>query len=251
MEKLIRLANLIGPRLKLQDVSETSQSIFSFLQKDRFLKQIRESLKPEEVVYLVFLLLNYKRGNELAPAYEECLANLFSFSVIYISDDRPYSDCDECGGSGYSSCDECDGIGNMNCGQCDGDGKIDGEDCDNCEGDGKTQCGNCGGDGEMTCQNCGGDGEIEDYSQHIVSQTEYFSIDTSLFKELELMDEGDVLKDGDDFSAWTFTTYYISGESGEFEDYSADEYILGDFNTNPNISTRRYEIRDMDLKDFV
>ena len=250
MEKLLNLTKAIAPKLTR---AYTSQDIYAEFNKDRFLKQIRSRLSPTEIIYLVFLIMGYKRGMELLPVYEDIKNNLFSFSVIYVDEDRPQTSCDDCGGSGTIDCSECDGSGKETCSDCDGDGEIDGESCGNCDGDGRVDCNSCDGDGNYTCNTCDGEGETDDDYRRYVRQYEYFSIDENLFKTLEIMYEFDELKDEDDFGHWTFQTYVNEGSSENFEEFDGNEYLFGEMVQNPQLpeySAGPY-IRDLRLTDYV
>ena len=250
MEKLLNLTRAIAPKIKN---SYNTQDIYSILNKDTFLKQIRNRLSPTEIIYLTFLIMGYKRGMELLPIYEDIKNNLFSFSVIYVDEDRPTISCYNCGGDGTIECHECDGSGRQNCAYCNGDGQINGENCEDCDGDGRVNCDVCDGDGSSTCDECHGDGDIEDNYRRYISQYEYFSIDENLFRTLEIMYEFGELKDGDDFSDWTFQTYVTQGDSENFDEYDGGQYLFGEMVKNPKLPEyiAGPYIRDLSLKDYV
>lgn len=250
MEKLIKLANAIGPRIESKR-TPTSGEIYAHLKKDVFLSQIMKRLSASETIYLTFLILGYKEGRELKVVLEEILSNLFSFSVIYVSDEQPYTSCSFCGGDGSYDCGMCEGEGDVECDTCDGSGEDgEGETCDDCDGSGRLDCQHCSS-GQEECDVCDGSGEVEDEYLNHVSQNDYFSIDTKLLQKLELLSEYDKIEDGDDFPSNTFKTYEFWGDSGDFDGYGENVFLLGELNTNPSIQKTSDGIRDNELKDYV
>lgn len=250
MEKLFKLTKAIAPRLnKESNRPFSSGEIYGYLMKDVFLNQIISRLSASEIIYLTFLIYGYKRGNELQVVYDEILSNLFSFSIVYISDERPYTSCSYCGGDGQVQCDYCGGDNEVDCDICDGTGTDGEENCDNCDGTGKESCSQCSS-GYEECDVCDGSGEVEDESSNNVSQNEYFSIDSRLLRDLEMMDEFDELENGDDFPSSTFKTYEEWGETSRFDYYNLNQFLLIEVNTNPEINKAKDTIRDESLMDI-
>jgi hypothetical protein len=249
MQKVLNLARKIAPTIKF---NTSSSSIYYYLRNDAFFKPIFDALDAQEIIYLCFLIQGYKEGRELQDVLQRCQEDLFSFSVLHVSGDRPVESCDNCNGDGSVSCSTCDGEGEVDCPECNGDGQDDeGDDCSYCDGSGKVECDYCNGDKYEICDDCNGTGEQESYSEYSIEQNNYVSIDRDLFRTFEMMEELTEV-DESNFGQYVILINSDSGrtDDNDFEDKMGD-VVFGEVVRTPDLRKGMFKgIIDDELKDY-
>jgi hypothetical protein len=250
MQKLLNLSRRIAPIIK---DSSSASSIYYHIKNDSFLKQIYNTLGPQEIVYLCFLIQGYKDGRELRDVLQRCQEDLFSFSILNVSGDHPEETCDNCAGDGFINCHECDGEKRVECDECDGSGEdSEGDTCDRCDGDGYVECPICDGDGHGTCDDCEGSGEQESWSEYEIEQSNYVSIDRNLFRNFETMKELTEI-DESDLGQYVILINSDSGktDNSDFSDKMGD-IVFGEVNRTPDLRKGMFKgIIDDDLNRYI
>jgi len=162
MRDLVKLANRINQIIPTNRA--WVQNIFLYAINDNFCSKIFSHLKPIEIVKIIFLIYDIRKGKADLNSTLNELNNLFLFSTVRFTGKLEIT-CNYCGGNGYVDCGECDGQGASECGNCDGTGTIEDDqgsdvDCEECDGNGRIDCEYCD-DGSVDCNDCGGSGSYE------------------------------------------------------------------------------------------
>jgi hypothetical protein len=167
---LISISRAIRPFM--DDTNLSLESIYRVIMSNSYIKDIRELMKPSQIIKLVFIADAVYQEKDVESLINELNSNLFIFSVVEFGEinnsiecnscnESGNEVCEDCYGGGLVSCDNCGGEGTVNCSECDGDGTVD---CPDCNGDGVDEegdeCGNCDGRGKITCDYCEGNKEI-------------------------------------------------------------------------------------------
>ena len=252
MEKLINIAAKIAKKFPSSNLTD----IYVYFKGDKFLNQISKSFSPSDLVKLFFLIKAHKEGRELKETSDILSTDLFTFSIIDVSDDYSQITCDDCGGNGSVECYECDGRGKKDCDDCDGTGQDEENDtCNVCDGDGDIECDTCDGDGTSSCQTCDGDGDVRD-SDYVDYQLRFYvSIEKEVFNNLELLSEGEeITQDTERFFKIDGYTLYLGYKFyDQRTDYTGNlnEVLFKELNRTPDFITKSNgEIRDDELIYF-
>lgn len=162
-KKLIIVSQAKKNRSKFEDKNPTE--IYNIMKGHEGYRQLFKIFTPKE--FCIFLFLLKAPIEDLSIAYDVINYSMYAYQIVFLVENEPYGDCDDCNGYGQVRCEDCDGSGNadcrecdangkVECNNCDGDGEIDGESCDSCSGDGEVTCDYCDGEGTVECQNCNG-----------------------------------------------------------------------------------------------
>jgi hypothetical protein len=203
MEKLINIATKIGKKIKTNDIGE----IYITLVSDLFFRPLCLSLGGNNTVKLVFLIKAYKDGRELTEMLSRLETELFTFSIIEVSNDDVEESCDNCGGNGQNDCYQCDGRGQVDCEECGGSGEDEeGNTCNLCDGDGTIECDTCNGNGTEECDYCDGTGSTTDDYAADTEVLEFASIEKNIYEQLEILEEYEEIDYGfrRNFKGYTF-----------------------------------------------
>jgi len=254
MEKLINIASKIGKKIKTNDIRE----IYNILVTDAFFRPLCLSLGGNSTVKLVFLIKAFKDGRELREVMERLQTDLFTFSLIEVSNDAVEDTCGSCGGDGSYACHECGGSGDVECPDCDGSGDDEDGVCQTCSGDGRVECDYCEGSGSEDCDDCYGSGSVDDDYAANVEVSEYVSIEKDIFNVVEMLDEfedisfNNIIKGS---NGYTLVFRYF--DSTSYQDAIVNEKgstLFYEFNAQPEFvvnNSRKYPILDSGLVSHI
>ena len=254
MEKLINIATKIGKKIKTNDIGE----IYITLVSDTFFRPLCLSLGGNSTVKLVFLIKAYKDGKELTDMLGRLETELFTFSIIEVSNDDVEESCDYCGGDGQNNCSECDGRGQVDCEECGGSGEDEeGNSCNLCDGDGYVECGTCNGNGSEGCDNCGETGyTTDDYAANVEVQ-EFVSIDKNIYEQLEILEEYEEIDYGFKRNFKGYTFFFRRYDSTSYNSNITEEKgstLFYEVNKEPEFvvnSSRSFPLLDSGLSGYI
>ena len=238
---------LISKKLYNYFRGNSSNEIYNLIRgKDIFFGDLFKSLSNENFLILCFMLPKIKESDEtsdIAKLYEQIKNSFFSFSLVDIQSKGVDVSCGDCNGDGDVRCDWCDD-GEVECEECGGDGKdSDDDDCSECNGRGYVSCEECSGDGYNRCNSCDGEGTQNDDNLSMIQQTDFVSIDKSIYNNFELKKKFGVIEYGKIESSLisnnTINLYEYETDSSEFQDFEEGDVLLIGFERGFDCLTRR------------
>lgn len=230
--KLTQLALKIGRSHK----NKRPGFFYNEFKSHLFFKQMYDRMTSDEIVLFCFLCSEISLGlkpEEIGKKIEDITKNLYSFSIIEVTNIEPTETCGNCDGEGEISCDNCNGSGELDCDGCGGSGEVEDDEgnnitCSNCGGDGTLTCDECHR-GRIECDSCYGSGEIEKSGYMSISVEEFISYDSEILNRLELLNEFDEV-DNDTLNLFYDTeTTFISNRYHTDTDTLPSNANVGDY----------------------